>query len=509
VSAHEATVSGSHPHTPIKRLAALIVAAVTGAVPIVIAVAIGREPLPDSGPAPGTGGTVQAPPPQIDETPPVRPPNVVLIITDDQRADAMQVMPAVERLIGDRGVRFSNAVVSNPFCCPSRATILTGLYSHRTGVYGNGGSTGGWPTFAANGAETATIATALDAARYRTGLFGKYLNDYDSAPAGYVPPGWDRWFTFVGENGAYFNYTMFDDQRGVRRYGADPADYSTDVIAAEAERFIRTTPAAQPFLLMVTPYAGHDPWTPAPRHEHDFDGAPVDLGPAFGEDVSDKPPYIRERHPSSRWEMRERTRAAWETLRSVDEMVERLFRTLAETGRVRSTLFVFMSDHGLSSGQHRWQHKLTPYEESIHIPMLVRYDDGGISQGVTADGLVANVDVAPTILEFTGASLPGVEGLSLRPLLVGAQTKVRDMVLLEHAGVDGEIVPPYCGLRTPRFTYARYADGFEELYDLANDPSQLENLASAAAYADTVARLDAALRARCAPTPPGFAFPGP
>ena len=480
-----------------KRLATQRVAigiAIAAAMPIAIA----NETPVDA----GTGATVA----QIQQIPSIRP-NVVLIVTDDQRADSMWVMPAVRRLIGDHGVRFSNAVVSNPFCCPSRATILTGLYSHRTRVYGNGGSTGGWGTFARSGAERITIATALDRAGYRTGLFGKYLNDYDSAPAGYVPPGWDRWFTFSGENGAYFNYRTFDNKVGLRFHGSAPGDYSTDVIAGKAIQFIRTTPTDRPFFMMVTPYAGHDPWTPAPRHLHAFDNAPVDLGPGFNEDVSDKPPYIRQRPPSGEWGMRERTRAAWETLRSVDEMVARMFDTLAATGRVRNTVFVFMSDHGLSSGQHRWQHKLTPYEESIHIPLYVRYDAGRTLQGARSPAVVANVDITPTILELTGTALPSVEGRSLRPLLIGAEQKVRDMVLLEHAGVDGDVVPPYCGLRTSRYTYARYAGGFEELYDLAEDPYQLRNVARSPAYAAVVARLDHEVRWRCAPTPPGFTFP--
>ena len=145
-------------------------------------------------------------------SPSIRP-NVVLVVTDDQRADSMWVMPVVRRLIGGHGVRFSNAVVSNPFCCPSRATILTGLYSHRTRVYGNGGNTG-VGTFARSGAERVTIATALDRAGYRTGLFGKYLNDYDSRRPATCPPGWDRWFIVLGENGAYFNYRTFDNAVG-------------------------------------------------------------------------------------------------------------------------------------------------------------------------------------------------------------------------------------------------------------------------------------------------------
>jgi arylsulfatase A-like enzyme len=279
------------------------------------------------------------------------------------------------------------------------------------------------------------------------------------------------------------------------------------VIAGKAIKFIRTTPADRPFFLMVTPYAGHDPWTPAPRHRHAFDNAPVDLGPGFNEDVSDKPPYIRQRPPSGEWGMRERTRAAWETLRSVDEMVVRMFDTLAETGRVRNTVFIFMSDHGLSSGQHRWQHKLTPYEESIRIPLYVRYDAGRTLQGARSPSVVANVDITPTILELTGTALPSVEGRSLRPLLIGAADRIRDMVLLEHAGIDGDIVPPYCGVRTSRFTYARYAGGFEELYDLQADPYQLTNVVRSPAFAAIATRLDREVRWRCAPTPPGFAFP--
>ena len=434
-------------------------------------------------------------------------PNVVLIVSDDQRADALWVMPAVRRLIGDHGVTFSNALVTNPFCCPSRATILTGRYSHSTRVYSNEGDVGGWHAFAAHGAERNTIATALDRAGYRTGLFGKYLNGYDNAPDGYVPPGWDRWFSFAGNNGAYFDWRAFDDRRGLLRFGHDPGDYSTDVIASKAVRFIRGTAAGRPLFLMVTPYGPHDPWTPAPRHQHAFDGAQVDLGPGFSEDVSDKPPYIRRRALSGAAAMRERTRAEWETLRSVDELVARVFAALAATGRVQNTLVIFLSDHGISNGQHRWQHKLTPYEESIHIPMLVRYDAGGTLRGATSAALAANVDVAPTILDFTGTSLPGVEGRSLRSVLAGAAPNVRDMLLLEHSRALGIDVPPYCGLRTRRYTFARYAGGFLELYDLSTDPYELENVARSPAYAATVAWLDRELRARCLPPPPGFVFP--
>jgi N-acetylglucosamine-6-sulfatase len=116
-------------------------------------------------------------------------PNIVLILTDDQRFDSLHVMPEVQRL-ASRGMLLRRAIDSNPLCCPSRATILTGRYSHTTGVYTNGGMNGGWTAF--KPWESETIATALDAAGYRTALVGKYLNGYAGADL-YVPPGWDRW----------------------------------------------------------------------------------------------------------------------------------------------------------------------------------------------------------------------------------------------------------------------------------------------------------------------------
>jgi N-acetylglucosamine-6-sulfatase len=432
----------------------------------------------------------------------------VLIVTDDQRADTLHVMPAVRRLIASKGMTFADALVTNPLCCPSRATILTGQFSHGTRVYGNYEPFGGWPTFKRSGAELRTIARALDRAGYRTGLFGKYLNHYSEAPAGYVPPGWDRWFIFAQENGSFYNYRTFDNVHGTRRYGSAPADYSTDVIRTKAVRFIRRTPRRTPLFLMLTPYAPHEPSIAAPRHEGRFSRAAVALGPAFQEDVSDKPGYIRSQPQARASMMIERTRDQWESLLAVDEMVRRIFDVLAETGRVRSTLVIFTSDHGLSNGQHRWRHKIAPYEEAIRIPLLVRYRAGGVLPGSTSAALAANVDLAPTIADFTGVALPFAEGRSLRAVLTHRATEIRGALLLEHATAAGTTVPGYCGLRTHRSMYVRYADGFEELYDLIADPHELDNVASSPGLEATRASLEARVRILCRPRPPGFTFPG-
>ena len=159
--------------------------------------------------------TVEATPrPALAQTP--GPPNVVLILTDDQRFDTLKVMPEVQRLLVARGMTLRRAIVTNALCCPSRATILTGRYSHTTGVYANKGPYGGWPLFRAS--ESSTIATALHDVGYRTALIGKYINEY-GGEAAYVPPGWDRWFALTG-SGSYFDYSIYDDARGHVTYGS-------------------------------------------------------------------------------------------------------------------------------------------------------------------------------------------------------------------------------------------------------------------------------------------------
>ena len=212
-------------------------------------------------------------------------PNVLLIVTHDQRYDTLWAMPNVRNLLGAHGVTFTDAVVSNPLCCPSRATILTGTYSHTNDVWRNGPPHGGFPSFD----DSATLATTLDAAGYRTGIFGKYLNLYRRAAPDYVPPGWDRWFVFDAP--AYYGYKVIDG-RSFRRFGHRPADYSTTVLADEAVSFIED--GAGPFFAYFAPYAPHGPSTPGPRDERTPMDKRVAPDASFNEaDVSDKPAWAR------------------------------------------------------------------------------------------------------------------------------------------------------------------------------------------------------------------------
>ena len=255
-------------------------------------------------------------------------PNVLLIVTDDQRYDTLWAMPNVRNLLGAHGVTFTDAVVSNPLCCPSRATILTGTYSHTNDVWRNGPPHGGFPSFD----DSATLATTLDAAGYRTGIFGKYLNLYRRAAPDYVPPGWDRWFVFDAP--AYYGYKVIDG-RSFRSFGRRPADYSTTVLADEAVSFIED--GAEPFFAYFAPYAPHGPSTPGPRDERAPMGKRVAPDASFNEaDVSDKPAWARGLGllgPSRIATMHEAHRDHVRSLLEVDRSVGRLVDALIERGR--------------------------------------------------------------------------------------------------------------------------------------------------------------------------------
>ncbi|MGH8938497.1 MAG: sulfatase-like hydrolase/transferase, partial [Actinomycetes bacterium] len=242
-------------------LAALLVAADVG-----VAAPADR---PASQTPPPSSPPVTRPPAELPEL----PPNVVVIVTDDQRRDSMQYMPQVQRLLVDRGTRYTQAMVPTSLCCPSRATILTGLYAHSMRVFGNGdvggARWGGWRRFHRTGMEQRTMGVALRKAGYRTALIGKYLNYFGKySDPGYVPPGWDVFSTFMADHGRYYKYMLNDGTH----HGEAPEDYSTDVFAAKATEFVRTTPVGKPLFLVFAPYGPHSPYKPAPRHDGALDG---------------------------------------------------------------------------------------------------------------------------------------------------------------------------------------------------------------------------------------------
>jgi N-acetylglucosamine-6-sulfatase len=426
-------------------------------------------------------------------------PNIVVVLTDDQRLDSLPhdppVMPYLQRQLEASGgwTRYTNAFVNTPLCCPSRATMLTGLYSHRTGVEGNDEG--------ADLDESSTIATWLHEAGYRTGLVGKYLNNYPFDRGAYVPPGWDRFFAKENQSDAtvYRDYTVVDDGV-IRTYGSGPRDYATDVLAREAVEFIRSTPQGQPFLLFFTPSAPHAPWTPADRDAGAYSGIDVHDAPSVGEaDVSDKPAWVRALPPvteDQREAFRRDRRRGYETLRAVDAAMRSIDDALRIRGAYGDTVVFYLTDNGYALGEHRWETKSCPYEPCVHIPFLVRAPG---SPGGTDPRLVSNVDLAPTIAGLAGVR-PALapDGESLVPALRGSSPAPRSGVLLEFAGGGG--VPAWSAIRTRSFLWVELDTGERELYDLTGvlgpaDPDQLENRADAAAYAGVRRRLASRLQA--------------
>jgi arylsulfatase A-like enzyme len=436
--------------------------------------------------------------------PPSAPPSIVFILTDDQRADQVAAMPSVSSLAAS-GITFDNAYVSNPLCCPSRATILSGRYSHGTRVYRNESSRplGGWAAFRDD--ESSTVATWLRAAGYRTALVGKYMNGYGGGGA--VPPGWSDWFAYVGAPG-YYDYRVTDNGQ-VRSFGSDAASYGTDVLARRAVNVIRSTPKNTPLFLYFAPYAPHAPGTPPKRHTNTIAADSTWHPGNFNEaDVTDKPAWMRglaRKSPAAIAAIdADRARQA-ESLLAVDDAVRAIREALRDTGRLGNTMIVFTSDNGAQGGSHRLVAKQAPYQESVHVPLVVRYDPLTKARaGLRSTALIGNIDFAPTFAALASTAAPKAEGRSFLGRLAGDSTRWRKYFLLEHLQNASNPVPTYCGVVTRRHKLVEYATGETELYDLLQDPLELRNRAGETPYADVERTLHDRLLRMCSPPPPGM-----
>jgi arylsulfatase A-like enzyme len=427
-------------------------------------------------------------------------PNIVLIVTDDQRADTLFAMPNVRDLLGGHGVAFPNAFVTTPYCCPSRASILTGLYSHHTGVLSDRPPDGGAPAFD----DRSTLATWLHDAGYHTAFVGKYLNAYDRIGETYVPPGWDEWDAIASEpiGSHYYDYTLSENGRLVR-YGNDGLDYSTTVLTRRALDFVDGAPT--PFFLELAPIAPHRPAIPAPGDAGRFADVSLNHSPAFDEpDLSDKP-WAAERaamSPRAKRFADELRRSMLDSLVEVDRAVGTLVDELGREGVLDRTVIAFTSDNGMLLGEHRLGGKLWPYEESIRVPLVVR--SPWIDDAVVDERLALNIDLAPTFAALAGVTpAAGVDGRSFAALLRGDDEPrpwrtAFEVEYLGHEHPPGS-PPVYRAVRTERYLFVRYGNGWRELYDLRVDPNELVNLADEASSRDVerslarlLDRLDAA-----------------
>ncbi len=424
-------------------------------------------------------------------------PNVVIVLTDDQRAGTYASMPHVNRLLRARGTTYTRAMVPTSLCCPSRATILTGLYAHSSRLFGNGdvggARYGGWRRFHRLGLEDRTLGPALQAAGYRTALLGKYLNYFGKyAAPGYTPPGWDTFAAMMSSHGSYYSYRLSDGSS----YGTEPQDYSTDVIASRATEFISSTPADQPLFLFFAPFGPHAPYKPAPRHLGALDGALEPFTPAtLHQPLRTMPRWMRARRHFTQDEVDLTRQRQLEAQMSVDDAVGSIVEALEQAGRDRDTLFVFLSDNGYFWGEHTIIGKDSPYQDSTKIPLVIRWD-GHTRPGSISRKLVLNVDLARTVAKAAGAAMD-TDGLDI------LGPKRRSGFVLE--AMDGyNDRPAYCGWRSRTRMYVQWATGEEELFDYRSDPDEERNLAGRKRWRDVRDRMRVKAYDACSPKPPHF-----
>lgn len=439
------------------------------------------------------------------------PPNIVFIMTDDQRHDALSAAgntilrtPHIDR-IASEGVRFAEAFVTNALCAPSRASILTGLYSHAHGVITNGG---GPHYYNQPGLRTdhTTFVDLLGSAGYYTALIGKWHLRSE-------PRGFDRWVVFPGQ-GAYRDPEMIAN--GVRMKLRGHAD---DIVGDQGLVFLRDRPRDRPFCLLYQFKSPHRAWMPAERFAHAYEDVAVPLPRTFEDKlvgrtealqraemaIADMPDF-RDRgvDPSLPPDERKRrnlehlVKNYYRVLLSVDENVGRLLEVLDRDGIAENTIVIYTSDNGFFLGEHGLFDKRLMYEPSIRVPMLVRFPArvrGGI---VDRSHMVLNIDVAPTLLELAGVPVPGwMHGRSMVPILTGqGNAPWRDAFLYEYYEYPAEhCVRKHRGIRTARWKLMHFWEQPEEweLYDVVNDPDEMNNLAGRREQTRTLRELRARL----------------
>ncbi len=427
-----------------------------------------------------------------------RRPNVLMLTVDDASVGDLSVMPRVRRLLGERGTTLRQALAPTPICVPARASLLTGQYAHNHGARTISGEGGGFAAFAD---DDETLPVWLQRAGYDTMFVGKYLNGYGESSPDYVPPGWTDWQGTVDPS----TYNFAAPEVNHNGQVSQVQEYSTDLFS-DLTAQILSDPARErrPWYLWVNFVAPHhggpadpdDPQVvfpddpapvkttvPAPRHRDMFaDAGFPDKPNMFEEDTSDKPrisPVHRVWQGDRKAELLEAYQQRLEALQAVDEAVGRTVRTLRHTGQLADTLVIFASDNGYAVGEHNLFGKLWHYRETNGIPMVM--SGPGIPRGRVSDTPVTNPDVATTIAALARAHpTRPQDGVDVLPWLRGdADTRV---VPLEAYPVRGGSTPLYVGVRVGSWTYIRWLNGAEEMYDRSADPYELENLARVRAH---------------------------
>ena len=426
---------------------------------------------------------------------PTAAPNIIFIMTDDQQQRAMSAYgnsilktPNMDR-IGAEGIRFTEMFVTNSVCAPSRASFLTGQYSHTHGVVTNGPSESIFRNQPGLKDDQETFVHLLRRAGYHTGLVGKWhLRS--------LPTAFDQWIILPGGGGPYNDPEMITG--GLRLKFRGHAD---DVVGDQALTFLQHRPKDRPFCLLYNFKSPHRNWVPAARFEKAFEDIEIPIPRSFSDNFQGRPqaltktdmavadmPDFRNRGVPDTLPVDERKRQNFQklaknyyrTLLSVDENVGRVIDFLDKNNLSQDTLVIFSSDNGFFLGEHGLFDKRLMYEPSIRVPLLLRFPSRVKSAQVNSREMILNIDVAPTVLELAGVPVPPwMQGRSFLPLLEEKQTAWRDAFLYEYYEYPAEhCAPKNRGIRTEEWKLIHFWEQPEdwELYDLRNDPDEMNNL---------------------------------
>lgn len=421
--------------------------------------------------------------------------NVIFILTDDHRPDFMgftgkvawQKTPAMDKMARE-GAYFKNAFVTTSLCSPSRASILTGQYSHvHTIVDNQAGEPDGLVFF----------PQYLQKDGYQTSFFGKWhMGDDDDSPRA----GFDHWESFQGQ-GVYYNPKLNIDGKYVQY--AD-STYITDLLTKNALKWLDDRKRDKPFFLYLSHKAVHSPLAPAKRHKGKYKNLayqkPATYWQTQNNDYRDLkwPEWVKQQRYSwhgvdymyhSHNDIDSMVQAYCETLMGVDESIEKVIEYLKANGLENNTMVIYMGDNGFSWGEHGLIDKRHFYEESVKVPFLV-YAPGIFNGGRTIEKMVQNIDIAPTVLELAGLKKPAnMPGKSFVQLLKGDTTQWRTKIFYEYYWeYDFPMTPTIYGVRSDNFKYIRHIGiwDYNELYDLENDPDEMHNLIENPEYASLV-----------------------
>ncbi len=435
-----------------------------------------------------------------------KPMNVVFILSDDHRYDFMGFTGKVPFLktanmdkMALQGAHVQNAFVTTSLCSPSRASILTGQFSHHHGVVDNQSLVPDSATF---------FPEYLDRAGYRTGFVGKWhMGEHSNVQR----PGFDYWASFKGQ-GNYYNPVF--NVNGKEESFTD-SSYVSDLITNYALDFLGDQQQQDaPFFLYVSHKGVHADFYPAQRHLDGFSNEEPAYPPTmfepgknpFGTDTidynfEDVPDWVKNQRYSwhgvdymyhGKYDFKKFYQRYTETLMAVDESIGGILTYLEEQGMLDNTLVFYMGDNGFSFGEHGLIDKRQAYEESMRVPLLLY--GAGVKPGSQIQQLIQNIDVAPTILELAGLQKPGnMDGMSFAPFIRGQEVPWRDRIYYEYFWERPfPQTPTVHAVRTDQYKYIRYHGVWDinELFDLQQDPYEANNLIRDPAYADIAKELN-------------------